>query len=331
MSRTFAVIGAGNIGTALALVLAAHRRPVNIYCIEPEVFEDINSKGENTKYLKGIALPRNIKAVAGLPEALAGAEAVFMAIPSFALGEVMQGVTPLLGKNTAVGCITKGLDETTLAPVSLTARAKLPPGLRKNFCLLGGPAIANEIAHGKPSAMVVAGENPAALDVLSGSLQGEVLKIGQSRDIVGVGYAMALKNSYAIALGLCQGLKYPMNTQALVMTLALNEMATILKAVGAKPETAFSLAGLGDLLVTGLSAHSRNRTYGELLVGARVNEPKQLGLTTVEGIATVSIALRLAAKKKIRVPLLETVEACIKSRLHFERPLIKFLKQLTLE
>ncbi len=331
MPKSFAILGAGNVGTALALVLAEHKRPVKIYSIEPDVTQDINSKHENRKYLKGVKLQKNIRAYAKISEALLNADVVILAVPSFALKEVMTQAIPFLKPSTLIGSITKGLDETTLLPLGVTAAGLLPKELRKNYCLIGGPAIANEIAHRKPSALLIASDNPAAAKRLAACFQGDILKAGTSADLLGVGYAMALKNIYAISLGLTQGLDLPMNTRALVMTQAVQETGALLKAAGAQEGTAMSLAGLGDLLVTGLSAHSRNRTYGEKLVHARTNDPKKLGLTTVEGIRTAGIAARLAKKYKLKLPLLQTVVKCITAKGKYEQPFIQYLKDLRLK
>jgi glycerol-3-phosphate dehydrogenase (NAD(P)+) len=223
------------------------------------------------------------------------------------------------------------LDGKTLQPLGLTARALLPAAARKNFCLIGGPAIANEIARRMPSAVVVASRNARAAKKLAAALQGEVFKAGTSRDVIGVGYAMALKNVYALALGLTQGLKLPMNTQALIMAQAIEEMGRFLKACGAQAETAMSLAGLGDLLVTGLSPHGRNRTYGEKLVTAKTKDPKKLGLTTVEGLRAAPVMKKLAQSHKIKAPLLEAVLACLAADKDFSQPFVKYLKNLRLK
>lgn len=331
MGKKFAVLGAGNVGTALALVLAGRGFPVTMYSIEPEVTEDINRRHRNAKYLKGSALPKNITADDDIGKVLKGASGVIMAVPSFALKEVVAKAAPHLGKGVVIGSITKGLDPETLLPLGATARDLLPPHVRREYCLIGGPAIANEIAKGMPSAVVVAGDDMKAAKKLAAALQGDVFKAGTSHDVVGVGYAMALKNVYAIALGLTQGLGYPMNTQALILTQAIMEMGMFLKACGAEPETAMSLAGLGDLMVTGLSSHGRNRTYGEKLVKAKSKDPKTMGLTTVEGIKAAPITDKLAKKHKLKAPLFAAVLKCLAAEKDFSKPFADYLKKLRLK
>lgn len=331
MTKSYAVLGAGNVGTALALVLAEHGKPVRIYSIEPDVMQDINRNHRNSKYLEGVALPKNVTALADLGKTLGDARFVILAVPSFALKQVVAEALPHLKAGTVMGCITKGLDEKTLKPMGAEVIGSLPMKIRKNFCLIGGPAVANEIARRKPSAVVVASENLAAARKLANEFQGDVFKAGTSNDVKGVGYAMALKNAYAISLGLTQGLGHPMNTQALVMTEAIAEMGRFLKACGAEPETAMSLAGLGDLLVTGLSAHGRNRTYGEKLAKANTKDPQKLGLTTVEGIKVAPLMRKLARQHKLKTPLLDAVLACLAAEKDFAKPFIGYLKKIRLK
>lgn len=291
----------------------------------------MNRSHRNTKYLAGTELPPHVSATGDMAEALADAHIVVCAVPSHAIVATLQAATRHLAPDAIVASITKGIDEATLAPISIHAAEALPEALRHRLCVIAGPAVANEIAQGHPAAMVVASVDPEAARLVANALSGTHVKAATSMDLHGAGYAMALKNAYAIALGMCDGLKFPMNTKALVITMALEEMARILAAAGAQPQTATSLAGLGDLLVTGLSPHGRNRTYGERLVGATTKDPARLGLGTVEGIAATAAALRLRAKLGADAPLLETVGKCLAQDSGFERPFISLIHDLRLD
>jgi glycerol-3-phosphate dehydrogenase (NAD(P)+) len=328
--RPFAILGAGNMGTALALVLSRHKRPVNLYCIEGDVEEDINVRGRNTKYLKGVGLPRNIRAFADPAEALRGAEIAIVAVPSFAIEEVVALSLPFLSPDCIVAVVTKGLDRKTLLPKIETARRLLPRIMRKRVAAISGPAIATELAKGKPAAVLLAGEDRTALKKLAGYLANGTLKVAISDDLRGASLCMAMKNAYAIALGMCDGLDFPMNTKALVLTMALEEMSHLVRAAGGDSKTVMTLAGLGDLVVSGFSSHGRNRTYGERLVGARSKDPARLGLGTVEGIATVPTALRLARRRRVKTPLLSAIGKCVAADAHYEQPFIEYLKHLSL-
>lgn len=330
MKRPLALIGCGNAATALAVLLARHGRPVNLYCIEPDVMDDVNRRHRNAKYLKGVPLARNIRAFGSVAQAVHKADVVLVAVPSFAVREAVALAAPFLAPDAVIGSIAKGLDPETLQPIALTAARLLPANLKKRLVVIGGPAVATELATRKPGAVLLAGPDRSAVSKLAKLLESDTIKVAISEDLKGVGYAMALKNSYAIALGMCDGLHYPMNTKALVLSLAVQEMGRILAASGARPETAASLAGLGDLLVTGLSPHGRNRTYGERLVGSRTKDPKRLGLLTVEGISATALGMRLIRRLKIRAPLMETIADCLRRRNNFERPFVTYLKKLRL-
>ncbi len=330
MKHKTAILGCGNMGTALALVLAESGQTVSLYSIEDDVTREINTKHKNTKYLAGIKLPKGIDATGSIEDAMRGASMVIFAVPSFALDEVAQKAVAYLKKDTLIGCITKGFDKTCGSPLGLCMASWLPAAFRKNYCLIGGPAVASELAHMKPSAIEIASTNPAAAKKMAAAFQGDILKAATTQDVTGVAYAMALKNIYAIGLGLCDGLKYPMNTKALITTQSIMEMGTILKAVGAKSETAMSLAGLGDLIVTGFSSHGRNRTFGERLAKAKTKDPRKLGLTTVEGLAASVIGQRLAHRLKLKTPLMDAICDCLAAEKKFEQPFIDYLKKLRL-
>jgi len=155
-----------------------------------------------------------------------------------------------------------------------------------------------------------------------------VVKAVPSGDLLGVGLASAVKNAYAIAFGMCDGLEYPTNAKAFVMTLAMQEMANFLSRAGADPRTAYSLAGLGDVLVTGWSPHGRNRQYGEKLVDARSNKPSDLGLKTVEGISAAAAGLKLADKLHVSVPILKAVAQGLRAKSKFHEPFVHYLTHL---
>ncbi|MFH1621166.1 MAG: NAD(P)H-dependent glycerol-3-phosphate dehydrogenase [Patescibacteria group bacterium] len=327
MPKSIAFLGAGNIATALAVILAKHEIPIRLYSIEDAVTREINLRHRNTKYLKGINLPKNISACAHPSEALKDAEAVIIAVPSHAIKKVMELSAPHFEQDSTIGCITKGLDPITLKPIAYTVTALLPKNLKKNLCVIGGPAVAMELAIKKPAGLILAGEMKPKIH-LKKLLENENLRIAISSDFMGVSMAMALKNIYAVPLGLCDGLNYPTNTKAMVITAALDEMSRILKAIGAEQKTTFSLAGLGDLLVTGLSPHGRNRTYGERLVYAKTRDPQKLGLMTVEGIPSCFLGIKLVKKLKLEAPLLRTVARCLSAKKHFEKPFLNYLKNL---
>jgi glycerol-3-phosphate dehydrogenase (NAD(P)+) len=326
-----AILGAGNMASALALNLARHKRPIRLYCIEEDVEEDLRRNRCNSKYLAGHRFPKNITATSDIAKVLEDAEDVFIAVPSFAVTEVVEKAKPFLHRKIkSIASITKGLDEKTLKPLVMSEANVLPPHLRKLVCTLGGPAIGKEMAKGSPTGFIIAGREKAVLQRVKKLLETQTVKCATSTDLIGVGLASALKNPYAIALGLCDGLGYPTNAKAMTLAIAVEEMEHIILSSGGHIDTATGLAGLGDLIVTGMSPHGRNRTYGEKLVGAKTKDPKDLGLGTVEGIAATMLAVKLARRIKVKTPLLDTIDRCLRSRHHFERPFVQYLKNLQL-
>ncbi|QQR61329.1 NAD(P)H-dependent glycerol-3-phosphate dehydrogenase [Candidatus Uhrbacteria bacterium] len=326
-----AILGAGNMASALALNLARHKRPVRLYCIEADVEADMRANRCNAKYLAGHRFPKHVTASPDIAEVLKGAEDIFIAVPSFAVAEVMTLAKPFLGRKIkSIASITKGLDEVTLKPLVMSEANILSSELRNRVCTLGGPAIAKEMAAGSPTGFVIAGREKSVLQRVKKLLETQTVKCATSTDLIGVGMASALKNPYAIALGFCDGLQYPTNAKAMMLAIAVEEMEHVILNAGGHIDTAAGLAGLGDLIVTGMSPHGRNRTYGERLVGAKSKVPSDLGLGTVEGIAATGLAVKLARRLKIKTPLLDTIDRCLRSKHHFEQPFVHYLKHLQL-
>ena len=325
-----AILGAGNMASALALHFARQGRSVRLYCIEPDVEDAINRKHCNPKYLKGHRFPKHIAASNDIQAVLKNATTVFVAVPSHAMKEVLITARPFLSSKAIVASITKGLNPKTLEPLIYSETTTLPAALQKRICFIGGPAIATEIAKGSPTGLIIAGKNRKSVLHLKHLLQTETIKCATTHDLLGVGLASALKNPYAIALGMCDGLKYPTNAKALVFTIAIDEMAQLLKKAGANSETIRGLAGLGDLLTTSMSPHGRNRSYGERLVGAKTKDPKKLKIGIVEGISTTATAVKLSKALKVQTPLLSSVDRCLKRKSGFEKPFLEYLKQLKL-
>lgn len=328
MTDPIAILGCGNMGTALANILAAHGGPVRLYSIEADVTDEINQSRRNTKYLPGVELRPNVTASGDIEAVLAGAGCVLFAVPSFALKEVFESAAPLIRTDALIGCITKGFDDASGLPLGLVMAEWLGPEAGRRYCLLGGPAVATELARNKPSALLIGSRILETAKAMAALFQGDVLKADVSDDLVGISYAMVLKNIYAIALGLCEGLEFPMNTKALIMTVALKEMSQVMEAMGARPTTAMSLAALGDLVVTGFSPHGRNRTYGERLVGASTSDPRALGLTIVEGIAAAEVGHALREKLGLSLPLLSAVRACLRQDREFAKPFVDYIAKL---
>ncbi len=302
--RTVAVLGAGNMGTALAQVIAGNGHPVCLWSIEQDVLEEIRDRRVNSKYLPGVTLQERITPCWTLEESLADARLVLFSVPSNVVRSLARDTAPYVRDRQAVLNVGKGLEEGTDKRMSEVIAEELPQ--HGGIAVMGGPAIASEFARGLPTAVIIASSDARLAAEIQSTLQNEFFKVDTAADVIGVELGGCLKNVYAIALGMCDGLGYGANTKAFFASLALNEMAALSGALGGEQHTAYGLAGLGDLLTTGFSAHSRNRTLGEALC----REPdwqEFLRTHTVEGVPACRTVKGMAHRIEVSTPLLHAV------------------------
>ena len=298
------------MGTALAQVIATNGHLVRLWSIETDVLEEIRDQRRNTKYLEGIELDDFVQAFWELPRAIAGARLVILSVPSQVVPGMARDLAPHLRNGQVVLNVAKGLEAKTGRRLSEVLAAELGDSFRKLIGSMGGPAIAIEMARGMPMAVIVGVEDEKARQRIQGLLQNEHLKVEVTSDVAGLELCSTLKNVYAIALGMCDGMGFGMNTKAFIGTLAIQEMASICLALGGLPETVHGLAGLGDLLTTGWSQHSRNRTLGEKL-GSGADWQTFLREKTVEGAGACRTIKELTAGSGESRPLLEMIYAVL--------------------
>jgi len=310
MGPAVAVLGAGAFGTALAQAAAHAGCPVRLWSIEEPVLAEIGQRRRNSAYLPGVRLHRRVRPCWQLSEAVAGAGLVVLTVPSPVVRGLARQLAPLLTPGQAVANAAKGLEEGTALTMSQVLAQELPQPLRGGIASIGGPAIAREVARRRPTALVVAAREPEVAQRVRRCLENPWLRVALSRDLVGVEIAASLKNAYAIGLGLCDGLGLGANVKAALASLCLAEMAELVVCLGGLRETAFGLAGLGDLLATGYSRHSRNRTLGEKM-GRGEDWRAFLSGHTVEGVAAVATARGLARSLGLEVPLLSGLQALL--------------------
>ncbi len=293
------------MGTALAQVIASNGHEVRLWSIEEDVLEDVRDHHRNTKYLEGVPLHPGISAVWELREAIADAHLIIVSVPSQVVAAVARDLAPHVQPGQMVLNVAKGLEGGTHRRMS-EALAAAMPALDGLIGSMGGPAIAVEMARGVPMAIILSFPDTGACRKAQAIMQNEHLKVETTTDLPGLELCSTLKNVYAIALGMCDGLGYGTNTKAFVATLAIHEMSRICGALGGRGETVFGLAGLGDLLTTGFSEHSRNRTLGEKM-GSAGNWDSFLRTHTVEGVAACRAVHELIAGEGLDVHLLDTL------------------------
>lgn len=309
MPKHIAILGAGNMGTALAVCAAKHA-PVVLWSVESDVIERITKRRENTKYLAGVRLPRTIRAVARIENAVEGAQLVIVAVPSHVVETVGRQMARHLSPNALVLNVAKGVDEASLAPMIDVVEDELPRANKKLLATLSGPSIATEFAAGLPTVVNVAAHDIRVARRVARLLETPSFRLRPTTDVAGTAFGGTLKNIYALALGMCDGAKLGANTKAALMTLAVEEMSRMMRALGARSnEAVHGFAGLGDLFVTGTSTHSRNRRFGEEICidpscRLKMQDPTQ----TIEGVRAVRALAPFAKKKKIAAPILFMVD-----------------------
>ncbi|HLC69567.1 MAG TPA: NAD(P)H-dependent glycerol-3-phosphate dehydrogenase [Patescibacteria group bacterium] len=323
------VLGAGNMGTAVAEVLAHNGYDVKIWNFEgdPEPLKAIAESHENKKYFPGLKLSPRVRPEPDLQKAVQDTAVVFVAIPSAFFAATLSRAVRFMKKGVVCVSLSKGLDEKKMFFLSQVLDDEIKKIGGKSV-VLSGPAIAKDLGHGHFTAMNIAGKDSKTVQLVSKLLQNDYLKLVPSRDVIGVQLGGACKNVYALILGICDGLEMPMNTKAVLVVSALQEMGELMKALGGKKETVYELAGVGDLIGTSFSLHSRNRRCGEYVgKGKKIKEAVAEVGQVVEGIQAVKLILKLGRKKKIKLPLAETVERVVVGGRDAREELTKFLRK----
>ena len=312
MAKTIAVLGAGNAGTTFALIATYNANEVRLWTIEKDVADTMRQQRENRKYLPGVTLPDEIAIEVDLQKAVAGADIVMLAVPSHIVRRLTRAIAPFLMADQIILDVAKGIEEKTFYMMSEVIHSELPGAVRHNIVALSGPSIAREMSQGVPTAVAVAGFTRSHAETVRQVLESPTFRVEVLDDMVGVQLGGALKNIYALAAGMCDGLAYGGNTKAALIARALAEMVWFGAALGAKPETFYGLAGVGDLVVTCVGPQSRNRTFGEKLAGGLTREEiLKESVEVAEGVQVTKVAHALGRMLRLRLPLLEAIYAVL--------------------
>ena len=301
------VIGAGSWGTAIAGVAAPATDEVVLWSHDEPSIEGINTEHRNWLYLTDYTLPGNVRATASFAEALDGADGVIVVVPSPYLRSTMEQAAPFVAANVPVLCLTKGIEEGTGKLMSEVVADCI--GNPARVAALSGPNHAEEICRGSLSAAVVAAEDPEVAEFFKALLISPVFRIYTTDDIIGIETCAAVKNVIAIVCGIAAGSGYGDNTLALIMTRGLAEISRIVSARGGNPLTCMGLAGMGDLVATCTSQHSRNRSFGVAFAhGETLDEYQQRTHMVVEGAAAAISCAELARTLGVDAPLTFALE-----------------------
>ena len=305
--KRVAVLGAGSWGTTFAKILADGGADVVLWARRPELAREIQEAKRNSDYLPGVNLPLGLRATSRLDLALAGAEQVYISVPSQSLRENLAIIAPHLHAQASVVSLMKGVEKSTGKRMSevIAEVLRIDPA---QIAVISGPNLALEIAKEQPTAAVVSSTSLETAQAVASVARNRYFRSFVNTDVIGTEFGGVLKNLIAVAIGIVDGVGYGENTKASIITRGLVEMTDFAVAYGAHPETLAGLAGLGDLIATSQSPLSRNNTAGRLLgQGYHLNDVVNQMQQTTEGLASVGPILELARAMGVDMPIVEQV------------------------
>jgi len=295
-----AILGSGGFGCALSVMCSGCGHTVTLWSPFQAEVDTLNQTREHTKLLPGVKLPASVDITSDVTR-INNAEFIIIATPSFAVRSACRAAAGSVPAGIPVSCVAKGFEPETFKLLAAVIAEELP---RNPVVILSGPSHAEEVGRGVPTTIVAASTDRAAAEFAQELLMNDTLRIYLNDDVVGVELGAALKNVIALAAGICDGLGMGDNTKAALMTRGITEIARLGTAMGARSETFAGLSGIGDLIVTCTSMHSRNRRAGILIGQGKTAKQaiEEVGMT-VEGYTATSCAYQLARKYKVVMPI----------------------------
>lgn len=299
------IIGAGSWGIALAVLLHKNGHEITVWSkIEQEIVM-LKAEHEHKDKLPGVKLPQDMVFTTDLEEAVAGMNLLVLAVPSAFTRNTAKLLKPVVEKDQIIVNVAKGIEENTLMTLSQIIEEEVPQAV---VAVLSGPSHAEEVGRGIPTTIVVGARKRATAEYLQNIFMNDVFRVYTSSDVLGIELGGSLKNVVALAAGMADGLGYGDNTKAALITRGITEIARVGVAMGAKFETFCGLTGIGDLIVTCASMHSRNRRAGILIgQGKSMEEAMDEVKMVVEGVYSAKAAMGLAEKYKVQLPIIEQV------------------------
>lgn len=300
-----AIIGAGSWGIALATVLHANGSKVTVWSILEDEVNSLKEHHEYVEKLPGVPLAEDIQFTADLKEAVEGKELLVLAVPSVFTRNTAKMMAPYVPKGQRIVCVAKGIEEKTLMTLSEVVEQEIPVA---DVAVMCGPSHAEEVGAGLPTTVVAGAKTKETAEFVQDLFMNDVFRVYTSPDVLGMELGGSLKNVIALAAGMADGLGYGDNTKAALITRGIAEITRLAVAMGAKLETLAGLTGIGDLIVTCESKHSRNRKAGMLMgQGYTMKQATEEVKMVVEGIYSAKAALALAQKYDVELPIIETV------------------------
>lgn len=305
MKKRVAVIGAGSWGTALSLVLHTNGHEVTLWSIVESEIEMLKEKHEHTDKLPGVKLPEDMCYTTDLQAAVKDKDFLILAVPSVFTRSTAKSMAPFVKAGQVIVCVAKGIEEKTLMTISEVVEEEIAVA---DVAVMCGPSHAEEVGRGLPTTVVAGAKKKAVAEGVQDIFMNEVFRVYTSPDVLGMELGGSLKNVIALAAGMADGLGYGDNTKAALITRGITEMGRLALEMGAKYETLSGLTGIGDLIVTCESKHSRNRKAGMLMgQGYTMKQATEEVKMVVEGIYSAKAAIALAEKYHVDMPIIEEV------------------------
>ena len=304
MAKT-AVIGAGSWGTALSLVLHTNGNDVTVWSIVEQEIHMLREKHEHVDKLPGVKLPEGITFTTDLKEAIEGKDYLILAVPSVFTRSTAKSMAPFVKEGQVIVCVAKGIEEGTLMTLSDIVEQEVPAA---DVAVMCGPSHAEEVGIGLPTTVVAGARKKAVAEGVQDIFMNEVFRVYTSPDVLGMELGGSLKNVIALAAGMADGLGYGDNTKAALITRGISEISRLAIKMGANAETLNGLTGIGDLIVTCESKHSRNRKAGMLMgQGYTMKQAMDEVKMVVEGVYSAKAAIALAKKYEVSMPIIEEI------------------------
>lgn len=299
------ILGAGSWGTALAILLHDNGHDVTVWSIHEEEVETLNTTRRHERKLPGVEIPEGIVFTTDMKETMSDKDVCVLAVPSPFIRSTCQKMKQYVRAGRIIVNVAKGIEENTLYTLTDIIEEELPYA---DACVLSGPSHAEEVSRRLPTTCVVSSRTRKTAEYLRSVFVSPVFRVYISPDMLGIELGGALKNVIALAAGTADGLGYGDNTKAALITRGIAEIARLGIKMGGKPETFYGLTGIGDLIVTCASMHSRNRKAGYLMgQGYTMEEAMKEVQMVVEGVYSAKAALELSRKYQVEMPIVEQV------------------------
>lgn len=309
MMANVGVLGAGSWGTALSVLLHENGHQVTIWSIDKAEVEMLTRKREHETKLPGVKLPEDMMITNDLKEAVTGRDFLVLAVPSPFTRATAKSMSPYIKEGQIIVDVAKGIEETTLMTLSQQIEQEIP---QADVAVLSGPSHAEEVGRKLPTTCVIGAKTRKTAQYLQSMFISRVFRVYTSPDILGIELGGSLKNVIALAAGIADGLGYGDNTKAALITRGIAEIARLGVKMGGKIETFTGLTGIGDLIVTCASVHSRNRKAGFLIGQGRTMEQAMEEVKmVVEGVYSAKAAAKLAKEYGVSMPIVDQVNAVL--------------------